>query len=184
MDTFFQSLLLFSFVGYLILRAANRGKKNSVTITEYQRGVRFRNGLFLDVVGPGFYRFNENKVRIERVDMRPQPLLAEVMQCSDATGSAVVISVAAEFKVSDPRLSVTASKGEEVYARVNRKVREYLSRAVVHDGSSETIKRLNDELKQSVDLDLRLIGICVEYIDITELWRQNPMPTQVSSFAQ
>src|SRR5262249_48668336 len=88
--------------------ADNKGmKRKRVMITDYKKGVRFVNGVFRDVVGPGSYVVKEPKQQIKIVDMRPQPVLMERHFFQDALNHTSVISVAMELRVVDPYLATT-----------------------------------------------------------------------------
>lgn len=82
----------------------------TVFITDYQRGVRFVNGVFRDVLGPGRYRSYTGHDLINVVDMRPSPSLAERMSYQDALHSPSIMSIGAELLVSDPYVASTKLK--------------------------------------------------------------------------
>jgi regulator of protease activity HflC (stomatin/prohibitin superfamily) len=73
-----------------------------VTIFEYERGLRYRNGRFGDVVPPGRYRLYRPSTRIVRVDMRPRFATIPGQEVLSADGVTLRVSLAARYEVADP----------------------------------------------------------------------------------
>lgn len=143
-----------------------------ILVLEYQRGIKFTGGKFTAVLEPGQYRINDKRHRVDLVDMRPQPFIFEAMACEDKTGARVVLSLAGEFAVCDARLSLLSSRdnGEDGTARIAKVTRETVSNIVVRDTTDATVALLHTTLLDTLNIELRKIGLEAGKIDITELW--------------
>lgn len=147
-----------------------------ILVLEYQRGIKFTRGKFTSVLEPGQHRINEKRHRVDLVDMRPQPFLFEAVASADKTGGRVVLSVAGEFAVSDPRLSFMSSRDDsgEGTARISKVIRETVSNLVVRDTTDATLVLLHTTMLDTLNQDLGKVGLAMRKIDITEMWTAAP----------
>ena len=97
-----------------------------------RRGVRFVNGAFKEVLGPGSYSINENRERIEIVDLRPQPVLIELFAFKDSDQNDWIISLSTNLLVSDPYASTSKLKNQ-----VNDSV------AIIRDALRNVVSKAN-----------------------------------------
>src|SRR5262245_32112301 len=76
------------------------------TVYDYQRGLRYRNGRFVDVLGPGAYWSFRPTTTIRVVDMRSSvlPLPGQELVTSDAV--TVKASLAVTRRIVDPAVAV------------------------------------------------------------------------------
>lgn len=89
----------------LILRPAGRLFRR-VTIYEYQRGLRYRDGKFVGLVGPGRYWIYRPSTVIQPVDVRETVLTVPGQEVISADGFSIKISLAARYKLADPARAV------------------------------------------------------------------------------
>jgi hypothetical protein len=171
-----ESILgLIPFVVMMVVLGFRFGRQKDrkrIAITDYLRGVRYKNGVFVDVVGPGSYSFNARNEHIERVDMRPQPFVFESFSCSDALNQPITLSFAGEFEVADPRLAVSTMKkdSDEAFARLKQVIRTTASRLAVQDGSEATEKHLTETFLEEMNADLARSGLRIRNLELTEIW--------------
>ena len=143
-----------------------------ILVLEYQRGIKFTGGKITAVLEPGRYRINEKRDRVDLVDMRPQPFIFEALTCEDKIGGRVVLSIAGEFTVSDPRLSLMSSRhdGDEGSARISKVTRETVSTLAVRDTTDAMLALLHTTLLDTLNQELKTIGLETSKLAITELW--------------
>ena len=151
------------------LRAANT---QQILVLEYQRGVKFTDGKFTTVLEPGQHRTHRKKGRVDIVDMRPQPFIFEDITCEDKFGGRVVLSLAGEFAVNDPRLSLMSNRedGDDGTARVSKVTRDTVSNLAVPDTTDATLALIHSKLFEMLNQELRTIGLEIKNIALTELW--------------
>jgi len=142
-----------------------------IIVLEYQRGIKFSDGKFTAVLEPGQYRIN-NKGRVDLIDMRPQPFLLEALSCEDKLGGRVVLSLAGEFAVSNPRLSLMSSRdnANEGPVLISKATRDSVSSLGVRDTTDATLGLLRTTLIERLNQELRTVGLEPKNIEITELW--------------
>jgi regulator of protease activity HflC (stomatin/prohibitin superfamily) len=78
----------------------------TVTVYEYERGLRFHRGRFDRVLGPGLYRYLPRSTRIQKIDVRPTQVAVPGQEVLSADGVAVKASVAATYQLVAPERAV------------------------------------------------------------------------------
>lgn len=146
-------------------------KSTRAFITDYQRGLRFVKGSFVDVKGPGSYRSRKSGNEITVVDMRPQPFLIERLFYQDGLQNPAVVSIGAELVVTDPYAAVTMVKDRfnDSVSIVRDALRIQLGRSVT-DSNLEGRKNLAEKLTTEANAELSKIGMAIQNAEVTELW--------------
>ena len=166
--------LIFPILLVLVIMARVMGvlSKARFIVLDYQRGVKYKRGVFAEVLPPGSYRLNPKKESVEIVDMRPQPFLFEVLNCADALKNPMVLSVTGEMLVNDPRQAVARSKKdvEEGLALIPQSVRHACSRLIVHGASDASEREIREALDESLNRDLKDLGLFVRDVEVNEIW--------------
>ena len=165
------SIILFAAALFLIFTARYNQRKKRLQITDYKRGIRFRNGEFVAVLGPGSYTYDSRKEQITVVDMRPEPILFEHLAIRDVAGSEGVISFSADLMVADPQLS-SASLREEIkdaYRIAHEALMTSVSRQVL-SGSDRNNEGILAKLTADINFALAKVGMKIAGAEITELW--------------
>ncbi len=79
---------------------------DNVTVYEFQRGLRYEEGRFVGVVGPGRYRVNRRTTRIDAVDVRPTSVTVPGQEILTQDGVTIRVSVALTYTIVDPATAV------------------------------------------------------------------------------
>jgi hypothetical protein len=146
----------------------------TVFITDYQRGVRFVNGVFRDVLGPGRYRSYTGHDLINIVDMRPNPFLAERISYQDALQSPSIMSIGAELLVSDPYVVSTKLKNPvDDSIPVAREIVKSFAAGNITDARPEARAKTAEEITKAVNRELSQFGMAVRNLEITEVWSRH-----------
>ncbi|MFC0187158.1 slipin family protein [Fictibacillus aquaticus] len=147
-----------------------RALLKSVTIFEYERGVRFHNGKLTEVAGPGKYRYFSTTTRIEVFDMRPQILQINGQEVLTADNVTVKISLAVGYRVIDPKVLLTQYNdyAEYVYTTCQLKLREVISSIEMDDVLSSR-RTLNEAIKELVLQEGSLVGLEIISLDIKDM---------------
>ena len=132
----------------------------TITIYEYERGLRFHRGRYDRVLGPGLYRYLPKYTRIQKVDVRPTQLAVPGQEVLSADGVAVKASVAATYKIDAPERAVleTGNYQTAVYSELQLALRS----AIGALGVEELLAKRGDmsaSLKTTAAERLRLLGI-------------------------
>jgi hypothetical protein len=166
-----------------IFLALRRKARPLVYITDYQCGLRYVNGAFVDVVGPGNYRVDGTNKQITIMDLRPRLIVVERIFYQDAIQSHSVISIGAELSVSDAYLAATKLKDQTVdsIAIVRDALRSTVSRSIVSHSAEARISTAA-EIQKAARTDLEKFGMTLSNLEITEAWSQ-PVEVRMTSGA-
>src|SRR5205823_12176904 len=98
-----------------------------ITVEAYEKGLKFRNGRLVEILGPGRYRVASiwAKERIAKVDLRVRMLVLQGQEIMTADKVTLRLTAMAKMKVIDPAaalLSVDDYAGQ-VYADVQLALR-------------------------------------------------------------
>jgi hypothetical protein len=174
--TEFVLLFVLGFVAISFLLSRWLRKTRLVYITDFQAGLRYKDGVDCIVLFPGTYRERTEKAPITVVDKRPTHFLVERIFYQDALQSPSVISFAGAVRIIDPALAINASK-EPINAAMAR-IREELKLAAPHSLPNSTpsgrellAKTIQDEINEK----LQAAGIEVCGLEVTETWSR-PTP--------
>ena len=175
-DDIWAVAFLFGTVILLSLRFYGR-RTVRVFITDYQRGVRFVDGTFRDLLEPGSYRSNRTREQITIVDMRPQPVVLERIFYQDAFSAPSVVSIAAELSVGDPYRATTQLKDpiRDSLDLIREQLRGIATQSIA-DARPETRHKSANEIAATLNGDLDKFGMRIANLEITELWSRSAPP--------
>jgi hypothetical protein len=71
------ALIFWAGIGALFVARSRLRRTKRVFITDYQCGVRFVKGSFVDVLGPGIHQIYSDRQQITIIDTRPLPIVVE-----------------------------------------------------------------------------------------------------------
>lgn len=167
----------------LVLLIRRLRSRKYVFITDYQRGVRFRNGAFNDLMPPGGYYSYGNKEQITIIDLRPQPILIEQIFFQDVMQARSVISIGGELSVEDPLLAVTKLKNpvSDSINTVRDTLRLTISKGIMTPKLMD-VANTAEEIKTAVNSELSKVGMVLSNLEITEMWTQS-FPTNKATGA-
>jgi regulator of protease activity HflC (stomatin/prohibitin superfamily) len=80
---------------------------SSVTVFEYQRGVKFREGRLVGTLGPGRHRVYRRTTAIHVLDMRETPLAIPGQEIITSDGISLKLSLAVRYRIADPVRAIT-----------------------------------------------------------------------------
>jgi hypothetical protein len=159
---------------YLLVRRLRKTKR--IFIPDFQRGVRFVNGAFRDVLGPGSYRSYPGRDQISLIDMRPTPFLTERIHYEDALRSPAIMSVSAELSVFDPYLAYTKFQDPvDDSIPMAREIIESFAATNIADATASARVKNAEEMTRAINDELSQFGVGVRNLEIPELWSR-PLP--------
>jgi uncharacterized membrane protein YqiK len=171
------------FVGFAVLVLARiyKGGSGLVFITDYQRGLRFVQGSFREVLGPGSHQSNPRQEQLTVVDMRPVPIVVERILYQDAVLAPSVVSIGAQLDVTDPLQASTKLKNQltDSMAIVRDGVRRTMSKAAGGITPADRSK-IASEIEHAVNGDLEKVGMRISQLEITEFWSRSGKPGNVT----
>lgn len=174
-------LVLFAAIFTSVALRFRRQGRARVFITDYQRGLRYVNGTFVGLVGPGSYRSNGSKNQITIVDMRPRLIVLERIFYQDALQSPSVISIGAKLSVRDAYRAATKLKDytTDSLTIVRDAIRVTVSKSI-GDSFADARRKTAAEIQKAVNAELDRVGMAVDSVEITEAWSRPVEPLMIS----
>lgn len=170
-------VLLLMVVGSRLLR--------SITILEYERALKFENGQFVAVAGPGKYWYLPHRTRFQSVDTR---LVHEAVSGQEVLSSDAVAfkaSLLASYRIVDPKLSVleTQNVQEAVHSALQLGLR-----ALIAGRTSEELLQRRAEgsalLLGEAEPLLAKVGVALEQVALRDLTLPGDLKKAFSQVAQ
>lgn len=109
--------------------------KSRVTIYDYERGVKYINGQYVKVLGPGKYIVMAWKDVVRKVDIRPHLIQVPGQEVISEDGVGLKISIAAEYEIADPYLALNKvdNYAMAVYTHLQLALRDVVSAMKIED---------------------------------------------------
>jgi hypothetical protein len=152
-------------------------KRKQIFVTDYQRGVRFVDGRFADLLGPGSYRYLTTREQITMVDMRPHQIILERLFFTDSLRVESIISIGSELLVSDPFVALSAQKDpvNDSLAMIRNALRTFVSQRITSPDAADRSK-LADAITAHLNAELARFGMRVSNLEVTELGSRTAQP--------
>ena len=140
-----------------------------VVVMEWERVVRFRDGLLRDVLEPGRHRARRGD-KLVRVDLRPQLLTLHGQELLTADSLSIRVSALVRWRSADPRLFVTASAApvDELYATVQLGLRDAVTAAALDELVAQRT-RLVDGLADRANARVAEFGVVVDEVAVRDV---------------
>lgn len=139
-----------------------------ITIFEYQRGLRYRNGHYVGLLEPGRHWIYRPRTSIHMVDMRETTVPLPGQEVVGADGVSVKISLAARYRLADPARAINnvASYTATLYAELQIALREVVGRRPIEELlqqraaiGTELLERASP---RAIDLGIELLSLDVK----------------------
>ena len=136
-----------------------------ITIFEYEKGLKYTDGKFAAVLGPGPYWYVPFFVRIERFDIRPCFVSIVGQEVLSSDGVTLKVSLAANYQILDPHTAFnkTQSYQDALYLELQLALREIVGSTEIDSilkSRNEFSAKLMELTQQQVqDLGLQLNSV-------------------------
>jgi regulator of protease activity HflC (stomatin/prohibitin superfamily) len=101
----------------------------SITILEYERGLRYQKGKFQAVLSPGRYWYFLSSTTIHKIDMRPAYATIAGQEILSSDGVTIKLSLAASYEVVDPNIAINKVQNyqEAIYLELQLALRQIVA---------------------------------------------------------
>lgn len=163
-------------IGALVLVAVASSLFGRVTIYEYQRGLRFRNGSFAGLLGPGRHWIYRPSTKITPVDIRESLFSVPGQEVVTSDGFSVKLSLVVGHKVVDPLVALTKVENfhQVVYSAAQIQLREVVSGMTIDD----LLQRRNEigpAILERTAESARAAGVELLSVDVKDLMFPGPL---------
>ncbi|ULT56619.1 slipin family protein [Neobacillus drentensis] len=162
-------IALVIFLIFLLLVITKRLIK-TMTIFQYERGIKFHKGKFKEVVGPGRYTYFTSTTHLEIFDMRPAILQLNGQELLTADNVSVKISLAVKYQILDPQALISEYQNfqDYLYMSIQFKLREVVS-SIEMDDLLKSRQKINDDVRNLLLEDKSLIGVSIHSVDLKDI---------------
>lgn len=137
----------------------------TITVFEYQRALKYSNGRFAGVLGPGRYRIYVPTTVVQLVDMRPAFATVSGQEVLSSDGITLKVTLAARYQVEDPQKAINSADSYEkaLYLILQMGIRRIIGASAIDDlleKRGEFGVRLAEQTASEVEeLGLKLISV-------------------------
>lgn len=154
----------------LIAAVVLRANIQSVTVFEYERGLRFQRGKFMGVAAPGKYWLWIGRGHVRKVDMRLRVVSVSGQEVLSNDGVALKVSVLATFRISDPARAVLELENSEaaLHSALQLALRGIIAASAVED-LLQRRATIGPDLLQAVAEPAKALGLELVSADLKDL---------------
>lgn len=111
------------------------GLFRSVTVYEYERALKFKNGRFVEILGPGRYRFLSTYTEVKKADIRPAYITVAGQEILTADSISVKASITARYEIADPVKALNEIQNylEGLYLELQVALREVVGSVTIEE---------------------------------------------------
>jgi regulator of protease activity HflC (stomatin/prohibitin superfamily) len=141
-----------------------------IVVEEWERVLAYRDGRFVELLGPGRHRRGRHRQRFVRVAVRPRLLVVPSQEVPTADGLTVKVSLLATCRTADPRRWHEAVDGADgfVYAALQVALREAVAGRTL-DELLAAREALPAELRTAVAARAEAVGVAVEDVAVRDV---------------
>jgi regulator of protease activity HflC (stomatin/prohibitin superfamily) len=139
-------------------------------VYDYQRGLRYRDGRFTDLVGPGSHWAFTPTTTIKLVDLRSGVLPLPGQELVTSDGVTIKVSLAVQRRLVDPVIAINEVENytASTYSILQVALRETLAAMPVDDVLTRRTEIGPEVLRHSQEA-VRKIGVELESVDVKDL---------------
>ena len=136
-----------------------------ITIFEYEKGLKYTDGKFTAVLGPGQYWYVPFFVRIEKFDIRPCFVSIVGQEVLSSDGVTLKVSLAANYQIVDLNTAINKAQSyqDALYLELQLALREIIGStdidSVLKSRNEFSVKLVELTLQQVQDLGLQLNSV-------------------------
>jgi regulator of protease activity HflC (stomatin/prohibitin superfamily) len=142
----------------------------TVTVHEYERGLRFRRGRLAGLVDPGVHVVFRPLSEIRALDARPTVVPMEGQEVLTADGVAAKISLVARYEVGDPVAAITRDSAFErsTYLWLQLALRDAVSGRTLEETLAAR-RELGPEIRDAVAPRLAMLGVELLEVEVRDV---------------
>ena len=144
--------------------------QHSVTIFEYEKGIKYRKGKFVGILDAGRYWIFYRNITVNKIDVRPKFITIPGQEVLSADSVTLKVTATARYEIVDPNLAVNKIENftEAFYAVVQLAIRDIIGSLKI-DEILEKRAALNQKLMELTVSKAEELGIKVQLIGIKDI---------------
>jgi regulator of protease activity HflC (stomatin/prohibitin superfamily) len=156
-----------------------------ITIYEFQRGLRYRQGRFDGVLEPGQYWLSRRSTMVTTIDTRPRFISVPGQEVLSNDSVSVKVSLAAEFAVEDPAKAINDVEDyrDALYLTLQVALREIVGQAEI-DELLEKRDEVGRRLLEAAGPAVQEFGLKLTSVDIKDIMFPGPLKKVFASVVE
>lgn len=136
-----------------------------ITILEYEKGLKYKRGIFTSVLQSGTYWYIPYFVLIQKIDVRPRFVSITGQEVLSADGVTLKVSIAANVEIVDPNVAINKVQNfqEALYLELQLALRDIIGSAdidtVLNSRDESSKKLMTMATPKAQELGLKLISV-------------------------
>jgi regulator of protease activity HflC (stomatin/prohibitin superfamily) len=165
-------ILLVALAAGLTLRYSVR----RTTLYEYQRGLKYANGHFREVLQPGSYWYLSYFTTITQVDIRPRSVTISGQEVLSSDSVGLKVSLAVTYEIVDPDKAINKNQDYQsaLHLELQVALRSVIGSAVI-DELLERRNELGAKLLELVTAKCQNLGVQLQSVDIKDIMFPGPL---------
>lgn len=141
-----------------------------VIIHEYEAGVKYRKGRFIEVLSPGRHLIYTPVTTVHTFDLRKTNMNIQGQEVLTSDNVTVKLTASALYQISDPHLALTATDGywQHLYLTIQLAIREAVATYTIED-LLEKRKDLAQEVDRLAKEKLGEIGVNLLAVELRDI---------------
>jgi len=162
--------IIFCSVIVTIIYCIMRHYFRKITIYEYQRGLKYVEGKFAEVLEPGQYWIYTGTTTITPVDIRPSFVSITGQEVLSSDGVTLKVSLAAKYEIKAPHIAVNKIQNyhEALYLELQLALREIIGTEQI-DELLEKRKIIGEKLMELTSKKVEDMGLKLLSVDLKDI---------------
>ena len=141
-----------------------------ITIIEYEKGVKYKNGRFDMVLDPGQYWYMPFFVMVRKLDVRPSFVSITGQEVLSSDGVTLKVSLAAAFEIADPNVAVNKISNfqEALYIELQLALRQIIGSTEI-EAVLETRGEISKKLMELTEAKVSEFGLRLLSVDVKDI---------------
>lgn len=141
-----------------------------ITIIEYEKGIKYKNGRFDTVLEPGQYWYVPFFVVIRKVDVRLSFVSITGQEVLSSDGVTLKVSLATSFEIADPNVAVNKvnSFQEALYIELQLALRQIIGSTEI-ESVLETRGEISRKLMELTEAKVSRFGLRLLSVDVKDI---------------
>lgn len=141
-----------------------------VTVFEYERGLRYRDGRFAGVLGAGPHWIFRPTTVIRKIDARPRFVTLPGQEVLSSDGVTLKVTVAARYEIADAGIAVNTVENfhEALYLTLQLALRSIVGQAAIDDVLSRR-DQFGARLEESSAAEIETYGLRLLSVDVKDV---------------
>ncbi len=144
--------------------------QHSALIFEYEKGLKYYKGKFVEILDPGRYWILSKNTTINKIDIRLKVISVPGQEVLSADSVSLKVSVTAKYEVVDPNLAINKNENytEVFYAAVQLALRDIIGSLKI-DEILEQRSTLNQKLTELTLKNSEELGLKIHFLGIKDI---------------